>query len=199
MFWKAYDQGRTPRLDPEQNKESNEMIKYRQGTPPENKGMWLFTLLPVKSSCTMSNILIDRTAIMDLILGDKGRNIGEAHAELYKTVRKLVTEDYMSVLKPFFDIEQFETRTKKNVHFKTDGVSKILVLGEECKPRQKACKTKRKQREEYDEPTVSSASYDVRVGLDPGLHYMFVTKNNMNAEDKKSLAKMSSKEYYHES
>jgi hypothetical protein len=28
----------------------------------------------------MSNILIDRTAIMDLILGDKGRNIGEAHA-----------------------------------------------------------------------------------------------------------------------
>ena len=66
--------------------------------------MRLFTLLPVKSSFTMSNILIDRTAIMDLILGDKGRNIGEAHAGLYKTVRKLVTEDYISVLKQFLTL-----------------------------------------------------------------------------------------------
>jgi hypothetical protein len=32
---------------------------------------------------------IDRTAIMDLMLGDKGRNIGGAHAGLHKTVRKL--------------------------------------------------------------------------------------------------------------
>jgi hypothetical protein len=101
-FWIVSDQGRTPRLVPEKNEESNAKIKDRQGTPPENKGMRLFTLLPVKSSFTMSNILIDRTAIMDLILGDKGRSIGEAHAGLYKTVRKLVVEDYMSVLKPFF-------------------------------------------------------------------------------------------------
>jgi hypothetical protein len=72
------------------------------------------------------------------------RNIGEAHAGLYKTVRKLVTEDCMSVLKPFFDIEQFETRTKKYVHFKTDGISVSVLLGEECKPKPKACKTKRK-------------------------------------------------------
>jgi hypothetical protein len=92
QFWKASDQGRTPRLVPEQNEESNANIKNRQGTPLENKGMWLFTLLPVKSSFTMSNILIDRKAIMDFILGDKGRNIGEAHAGLYKTVRKLVNE-----------------------------------------------------------------------------------------------------------
>jgi hypothetical protein len=84
------------------NEDFNEKIKNRQGTPLENKGMRLFTLLPVKSSFTMSNILIDRTAIMDLILGDKGRSIGEALAGLYKTVRKLVAEDYMSVLKPFF-------------------------------------------------------------------------------------------------
>jgi hypothetical protein len=52
---------------------------------------------------------------MDLILGDKGRNIGEAHAGLYKTVRKLVVEDYISVLKTFFDIERFETRTKRSM------------------------------------------------------------------------------------
>jgi hypothetical protein len=101
QFWKVSDQGRTPRLVPEQNEKSNEKIKYRQGTPPENKGMQLFTLLPVKSSFTMSNILIDRKAIMDLILG---RNIGEAHAGLYKTVRKLVAEDYISVLKPFLTL-----------------------------------------------------------------------------------------------
>jgi len=136
---------------------------------------------------------------MDLILGDKGRNIGEAHAGLYKTVRKLVAEDYMSVLKSFFDIKRFETRTKKYVHFKTDGVSVSVLLGEECEPKPKAHKNKRKQREEDDEPTVSSASYDVRVGLDPGLCYLLVAKNNTNAEDKTSLAKMSSKEYYHES
>jgi len=96
MFWKASVQGRTPRLVPEQNEEFNEKKKNRQGTPPENKGMRLFTLLPVKSSFTMSKILIDKKAIMDLILGDKGRNIGEAHARLYKKVRKLVAEDYIS-------------------------------------------------------------------------------------------------------
>jgi hypothetical protein len=77
---------------------------------------------------------------MDLILGDKGRNIGEAHAGLYKTVRKLISEDYMSVLKPFFDIEQFETRAKKYVHFVTDGVSVSVLLGEECKPKPKLIK-----------------------------------------------------------
>jgi hypothetical protein len=164
QFWKVSDQGRTPRLVPEQNEESSAKIKDRQGTFPENKRMQLFTLLPVKSSFTMSNILIDRRAIMDLILGYKGRNIGEAHAGFYKTVKKLVAEDYISVLKPFFDIELFETRTKKYVHFITDGVSVSVVLGEECELKPKARKTKRKQREEDDEPTVSSASYEVRAG-----------------------------------
>jgi len=79
QFWKVSDQGRTPRLVPEQHEESNAKKNDREGTPPENKGMRLFTLVPVKSSFTMSNILIDRKAIMDLILGDKGRNIGKAH------------------------------------------------------------------------------------------------------------------------
>jgi hypothetical protein len=38
----------------------------------------------------------------------------------------------------------------------------------------------------------------MRVGLDPGMHYLFIAKNNINAEDKKLSAKMSSKEYYHD-
>jgi hypothetical protein len=48
----------------------------------------------------------------------------------------LTKENPMSVLKLFFDIEQFETRTKKFVHFHTDGVSVSILLGEESKPNQ---------------------------------------------------------------
>jgi hypothetical protein len=70
----------------------------------------------------MSNILIDKTAVQDLILGDKESNIGEAHAGLYKTVRTLFKEDPMSIIKPFFDIEWFETKIKKFAHFLTDGI-----------------------------------------------------------------------------
>jgi hypothetical protein len=82
---------------------------------------------------------------MDLIMGGKGRNIGNAHARLYKTVRKLVKEDYMSALKQLFDIEWLKTKTKKYVHFKTYGISVGVLLGEECKPNPRAHKTKRKQ------------------------------------------------------
>jgi hypothetical protein len=81
-------------------------------------------------------------------LFDKGRKIGEAHAGLYKTVRTLIKEDPMSVIKPFFDIERFETRTKKFVHFLTDGVSVGVVLGEESEPKPRARKSKRKREEE---------------------------------------------------
>jgi hypothetical protein len=38
----------------------------------------------------------------------------------------------------------------------------------------------------------------MRVGLDPGLCYLFIEKNNTNSEDKKLLAKISSKEYNYE-
>jgi hypothetical protein len=137
--------------------------------------------------------------VQDLILGDKERNIGEAHAELYKTVRTLIKEDPMSLLKPFFDIERFETRTKKFVHFRTDGVSVSILLGEESEPKPRARKPKRKRGEEDELPALSSPSYEMRVGLDPGLCYLFIAKNNSNAKDKKLSAKMSSKEYYHES
>jgi hypothetical protein len=80
----------------------------------ESKGVRLFTLLPVKNSFTMLNILANKTAVKALILGDKGKNICEAHAGcLYEIVRNLFKEDPMSIVKPFFDIDQFETRTKK--------------------------------------------------------------------------------------
>jgi hypothetical protein len=65
----------------------------------------------------MSNILIDKTAVQDLTLGNKGSNIGETQAGLHKTVRKHFQEDLMAVVKTFFDIEQYETKVKKFIHF----------------------------------------------------------------------------------
>jgi hypothetical protein len=199
--WKETDQRRRLKQTLEKTPEKKELDeKVAMKTPktvPENKGMRLFTLLPVKSSFTMTNILIEKTAVQDLILFDKGSNIGEAHAGLYKTVRKLFKEDPLSVIKQFFDIEWFETRTKKFVHFLTNGVSVSVVLGEDSEPKSRARKSKRKRGDEDELPALSSLSYETSVGLDPGLLYLFIAKNNSNAEDKKLSAKMSSKEYYH--
>jgi hypothetical protein len=72
-------------------------------------------------------------------------------------------------------------------------------LGEESEPKPRAHKPKRKRGEEDAVPALSSLSYETRVGLDPGVHYLFIVKNNLNTEEKKLSAKMSSKEYYHES
>jgi hypothetical protein len=184
----------TAEKTPEKKESDEKVVTKTPKTVPENKGMRIFTLLPVKSSFTTSNILIDKTAVQDLILGDKGRNIGEAHAELYNAVRTLIKEDPMSVLKLFFDIEWFETRTKKFVHFCTNGVSVSVLLGEESELKPRAHKPKRKRGEEDGLPALSLLSYETMVGLDPGLHYLFVAKNNSNAKDKKLSAKMSSKE-----
>jgi hypothetical protein len=52
---------------------------------------------------------------------------------------------------------------------------------------------------EDEVPALSSPSYETKVGSDLELHYLFIVKNNMNVEDKKLSANMSSKEYYHES
>jgi hypothetical protein len=72
-------------------------------------------------------------------------------------------------------------------------------LGEESEPKPRAWKPKRKRGEEDAVAALCLPSYETRVGLDPGMHYLFIAKNNINAEDKKMSAKMSSKEYYHES
>ncbi len=81
----------------EEKKESDENIEMKTPkTVPVNEGIQLFTLLPVKSCFTMSNILIDKTAVQG--------------CTLFK-------EDPMAVVKPFFDIKQFETGIKKIVNF----------------------------------------------------------------------------------
>ncbi len=86
---------------------------------------------------------------------------------MYKTVRKLFKEDPISIIKTFFDIEQFKTKTKKFIHFLTDGESVSVLLGEESEPKARACKLKRKRGEVDAVPALSSPSYDTRVGLDP--------------------------------
>jgi hypothetical protein len=124
------------------------------------------------------------------MLGDKGNNIGQAHAGLYKRVRKLFKEDMMSIVKTFCDIEGFKTKMKKFIHFLTDGVPVSILLGEENEPKPRAHKPKRKRGEVDAVPALSLSRYEMRVGLDPGLHYLFIAKNNLNAEDKKLSAKM---------
>jgi hypothetical protein len=44
----------------------------------------------------------------------------------------------------------------------------------------------------------SASEYDVLVGIDPGLCYVFIGKNNENADSKKETVRMSSKQYYHD-
>jgi hypothetical protein len=56
---------------------------------------------------------------------------------------------------------------------------------------------RRKWGEEDAVPALSLHSYETRVGLDHGLHYMFIVKSNINAECKKMSSRMSSKEYCH--
>jgi hypothetical protein len=76
-----------------------------------------------------------------------------------------------------FNIDQFEMSKEKFVHFLTDSVSVSVLLGKECITVPKQQSTKRKW-ECDDEPVVSSTNYDITVGLDPGLQFIFVTKNN---------------------
>jgi hypothetical protein len=62
-YWKESDLGRRLKHFAEK-KESDEKIGMKRlKTLPEKKGMQLYTLLPGKSSCTMSNKLIDKTAV----------------------------------------------------------------------------------------------------------------------------------------
>jgi len=68
---------------------------------------------------------------------------------------------------------------KKFVHFLTNGVSGSIVLGVECQWKLRAQKLKRQKGEEDEVPAMSSPSYETKVGLDSGLHYLFVAKNNM--------------------
>jgi hypothetical protein len=46
-----------------------------------------------------------------------------------------------------------------------------------------------------DKSAVASSDYDLMVGIDPGIRYVFVGKSNKNIDKKKSSIRMSSKQY----
>jgi hypothetical protein len=70
-----------------------DILTYSMG-----KELQLFMSFPVKHSFTMSNILIDKTAIQDLILDDKGGEMRAKYEELYTVVQQLVNKDPKSTI-----------------------------------------------------------------------------------------------------
>ena len=147
----------------------------------------LFSLLPTKNSFNMSHITIDKSALRDIIV--EGQLLPGAKGE----IRKYVAENPMDVFEHFFRVKKYETNRKKFVFFKTDGNAVSIVFKDE-EGEQKKSRLKKKQRD--DVPAASE--YDVSVGIDPGLRYLFVGKSNENADSKKETVRMSSKQYYHD-
>jgi hypothetical protein len=92
----------------------------------------------------MSNILIDKTVVQDLILGDKGSEYWWTPCRVVQDSQHTFQGGPNGCNKAFFDFERFETRTKKFVHFLSDGVSASVLLGEECQLKPRAHKPKRK-------------------------------------------------------
>ncbi len=70
-------------------------------------------------------------------------------------------------------------------------------MGEEHVTIPKHQSTKRKL-DLDDELVVLSSNYYIMVGVDSGLRYLFIAKNNDNVEDKKKSVKMSSQQYYND-
>jgi hypothetical protein len=163
----------------------DEILTYNQ-----NNNLRLFSLLPLKQSFNMSYITLDKNGLRDLIVQDAllpGKK-GE--------VRKFVEENPSLVYNQFFNIQRYESDKKKFIFFKTDGVSVSVVL-EYQDAKIEHLPTKRK-RDDDNEPVVASSDYDLMVGIDPGLRYVFVGKSNENIDKKKSSIRMSSKQYYHD-
>jgi hypothetical protein len=44
----------------------------------------------------------------------------------------------------------------------------------------------------------SSSNYDIMVGLDPSLRYLFIAKNNDNVEDKSKSTKINLRQDYYD-
>lgn len=78
----------------------------------------------------MSNDLTGKTAMMDLILNDKGKIFGAEHQELYSSLRKQFWEYSKSVISLFL-INQFERSRKTFLNFLSNHISVSALLGKE--------------------------------------------------------------------
>lgn len=153
----------------------HEILNYRK-----EKGERIFSLLPHKLGFQMSNITIDNAVLRDLIVGNK-----LVEAKRSTELREDINNNPRKYWLQFFEIEKYETNTKKFAMFKTDGKS-VSILFEvpkkEIEPKGRKRKTE----------CLNMNDYDTIVGIDPGLRYTFVGYNNHN-----EVVKCSSKEYYH--
>jgi hypothetical protein len=147
----------------------------------------LFSLLPLKQSFNMSYITLDKTGLQDLIVQD------ELLQGKKGDVREFMAKNPLPVFRHFFNIQQYESKKKKFIFFKKDGVSVSVVL--EYEEKQGHLPTKRKWN---DNTAVSSTDYGFMVGIDPGLRYVFLGKSDDSIDKKKSSIRMSSKQYYYD-
>jgi hypothetical protein len=84
-------------------------------------------------------------------------------------------------------------RWKEKFHsFKTDGVS-VSILFEIEGETKKGLPKKRKQ---DTAPPKELPRYDVAMGVNPGLRYLFVAKSDKHMQGKKGAVRMSSNQYY---
>jgi hypothetical protein len=152
-----------------------EILDYRK-----SKGERLFSLLPHKQGFQMSYITIDNAVLRDLVVGEKlveAKRLTDLREDINSNPRKYWVQ--------FFEIEKYETDTKRFAMFKTDGKSVSIIF--EVQKREVEPKEKKKKTECFN-----IKDYDTIVGIDPGLRYTFVGYNNQN-----EVVKCSSKEYYH--
>jgi hypothetical protein len=126
---------------------------------------------------------LDKSGLEDLIVQDEPLQGKKGD------VRKFVKENPLLIYKQFFNIQWYES-DKIFTFFKTDGVSVSVVLEYQDRTIEHL-PTKRKKN---DEPAVPSTDYDLMVGIDPGLRYVFMGKSNENIDKKKSSIRMSSKQ-----
>jgi hypothetical protein len=161
----------------------NEILTYNKANE-----LRLFSLLPTKQSFHMSYITLDTNGLRDLLLEENLLPVSKAD------IRHLVKENIALVRSKFFNIQCYETEKKKFHSFKTDGVSAAILLEVEGETKKRLPKKRKRD----PEPSVVLSNYDVAVGVDPGLRYLFVAKNDGNIEGKKGSVRMSSKQYYND-
>jgi hypothetical protein len=148
----------------------NEILSYRL-----DKEKRTFSLLPRKKGFGMDYITIDKSILKDILADINGkafdRNDFDSNVRTYWT--------------KLFDIERFESKSKKFHSFLTDGVGVSVIL-------------ERKIKRDSKEPTVINYEGKELIGLDPGMRMLFVGCIDNDKNVKNEIIKCSGKEYYHD-
>lgn len=68
-------------------------VPGEEGVCPQKKGDVTLYFITSEKFSERCQTQIDKTAVKDLIWDDKGKKIGQTHAGLHKSVKKLIKED----------------------------------------------------------------------------------------------------------